>query len=345
MPSVRERLLEAQQMATRVLDSLDIRQQLSSTRQTKVDPDQVAYNAQITVMRRSMGKLLGAYINETRPGILINHQRPRGLVNYTFAHELGHHFLGHGTHGDEFMPYNDEQELVEREANQFAIGLLAPKWLINQNLSRLGISSPDELADPSAVYQLSLRLGLSFAATRFALAQYNFLSHSQARRVTGIEPKAIKAKLLGDDFTFDYHNDVWLLNSEDSKTVIQAGPGDVFVFKQPSKSAAGYAWTLGEACANGFEIDVVSPATSDTSDVAMTTGGPDIVLPAIWNVSEMPNGSEFLSGELVLEERRPWLPASGPINAVRFELQMSEGREGLTPQSRRAMVEGVATIQ
>lgn len=88
---------------------------------TRVDPTLLASAAEVTVMYRPLKQLLGGFLREDgEAGILVNVDRPRGLVHMTCAHELGHYFLGHGSTTDDTVEIGMSAQLIERQANQFA---------------------------------------------------------------------------------------------------------------------------------------------------------------------------------------------------------------------------------
>ncbi|MGT2458979.1 ImmA/IrrE family metallo-endopeptidase [Cupriavidus basilensis] len=126
----RDELLEAARRAAEVLDEFSVRNRIKEG-YTRVDPTQLASEADVTVMFRPLDKLLGGFLREeSEAGILVNVLRPRGLVHMTCAHELGHYFLGHESTTDETVDIGMSAHLVERQANQFAYSLLAPRWLV-----------------------------------------------------------------------------------------------------------------------------------------------------------------------------------------------------------------------
>ena len=57
--------------------------------------------------------------------ILIGSLRPEGRKNFTCAHEIGHHILGHGTAIDEILNALPDKT-IEQEADFFAAMLLMP---------------------------------------------------------------------------------------------------------------------------------------------------------------------------------------------------------------------------
>ena len=79
----------------------------------------------------------------------------------TCAHELGHFALGHESTSDTTVDLGQEAELVEQTANQFAYALLAPAWLVAATM-RQKRWGRNNLRNPAIVYQLSLRLGMSY---------------------------------------------------------------------------------------------------------------------------------------------------------------------------------------
>lgn len=61
---------------------------------------------------------------------------------FTLAHELGHHYLGHGPRLDTSSSLNDEADPDESSANRFAAEFIAPQPAVERFVGELGDYSP-----------------------------------------------------------------------------------------------------------------------------------------------------------------------------------------------------------
>ncbi|MGT2430920.1 ImmA/IrrE family metallo-endopeptidase [Cupriavidus basilensis] len=200
--------------------------------------------------------------------------RPRGLVHMTCAHELGHYFLGHESTTDETVDIGMSAHLVERQANQFAYSLLAPRWLVVaiMNLKRW---SKSHLEDPSVVYQLSLRLGMSFEAMTWSLVRLKFISQLSASRTLAWKPKGLKLDALNiQDASAKVPGDVWVLDKLDKDRIIEPASTDRFVVDLPNHAAAGHLWTVDELRCEGFTLE---PFVQDARTVTKRGSSPIVV--------------------------------------------------------------------
>ena len=74
---------------------------------------------------------------------------------FTLAHELGHHYLGHGPRFDTNSSLNDEVDPDESSANRFAAEFIAPRPAVERFVS--------ELDDKAPTLELVCRLANHFA--------------------------------------------------------------------------------------------------------------------------------------------------------------------------------------
>lgn len=100
----------------------------------------------LPLMLRPLKSLLGAYVVDPIPGVMVTTERPLSIQRFTAAHELGHYQLRH-------MPSLDDEGMLRRmaivpsqrysspeyqeaEADAFAVGFLMPRWLIEWHCNR-----------------------------------------------------------------------------------------------------------------------------------------------------------------------------------------------------------------
>ncbi|MBK1967718.1 ImmA/IrrE family metallo-endopeptidase [Brevundimonas diminuta] len=283
------------------------------------------------LMVRPLDGLLGAFVNVPIPGIMITTERPLSIQRFTAAHELGHSTLGHQPSLD------DEDQILRRapgrdlspgfqetEADAFAAALLMPRWLITAHCARQGWRAAD-LARPQVVYQLALRLGVSFEAMTRTLERYDLLDPARRQTVLVTKPRALKIDLLGDFTPPSYHGDVWLLTEKDQGGRIDGSRKDLFVIRVEELGSAGYLWDFDTLHASGLVVlrDTRLPGSHDS------VGGP-----FEREVLAGPDG-EDVEGALDLRQSRPWLQEP-PIAAlaVTFDLSGPEA-SGLSRAERR----------
>lgn len=262
-----ERLRIAQEAAAVLRDSGAI-ERFRSEGYTRIDPFDIAAAADLAVMMRPLEGLLGAFVRDKQSGILVNSDRPPGLVHMTCAHELGHYYLGHETTTDHHLDYDQQANPAEREADWFAYHLLMPRQLIVDLMRRKGWR-PSHLKDPSHLYQLSLRLGTSFPATLWTLVSLNMLAvgPGEAQRLSRTPLQKLKHGIVTWE-PEETLSDVWVLDESDRDRILEPRPQDRFVVDLPSHASAGYLWSLAEATEAGFTlrpltVPVPTPPASD----------------------------------------------------------------------------------
>lgn len=341
--SYRTSLLEAGHRAAQVLDDLKVRDRISSG-YTRVDPVKIAYESDVTVLFRPLEKLLGAFIADDQPGILVNIDRPKGLVHMTCAHELGHYFLGHDTMSDTEIDYGKKASLVELQADQFAYSLMAPRWLIVK-IAKAKRWSAVSFRDPATVYQLSLRLGISFTATVWTLNRHNFLGDADAHAMAKKAVRDIKQNILGAVDVEDWKLDVWLLDKADQEFILEPSPKDGVVVALPNHAAAGYLWSIDEANAEGFHLE----AQLVDDDAYEANHNDDDLIVGSLGYSQyrlFKDGAEsFENGrqeKVSLLETQPWLDKSSAIDQYEIKAEYESLGKGLSPYERVRRVQEAA---
>ncbi len=284
----------------------------------------------VPLMFRPLDGLLGAFLNFPARGILVTTQRPLSIQRFTAAHELGHCMLNHQPSLDDEnilrrMTMNEQpgQDLQEVEADGFAAAFLLPKWLIANHMKRQNITTP-HLRRPNVIYQLSLRLGVSYEAFCWTLVRYKMINPKQARELLLTQRRALKEALLDGHRPTNYRGDVWLLTERDAGTRIDGSRNDLFILKLKEHSNGGYLWNIDELRDSGFAIvrdEVIKIETESVGD------------PGVRRVTAQP--PEDYRGRLVLDEARPWDLAQA-LTRLELELDFTgPEEEGLSRVERR----------
>jgi len=181
-------------------------------------------------------------------GVLVTTKLDLHVQRFTLAHELGHILLGHKTSLDEIVGFlgrfsRNSRPVEEVGADTFASELLASRKLMLAAAQRHRWTR-NILADPMNIYQLSLRLGISFQATCWALAAQKILSKTQVRSLQQQPVKNLKLANTPESYITNSWADVWNLTEADTGSFLEAGPDDVFAVQLLDNSSAGFLWEL-----------------------------------------------------------------------------------------------------
>lgn len=317
------------QSAGRLLRQLGIREQIEQGGGA-INVFAAISELDVPLLFRPLDGLLGAFLNFPTRGILVTTQRPLSIQRFTAAHELGHCMLDHQPSLDDdnilrrmAMNEQPEQDLQEVEADGFAAAFLLPKWLIANHMKRQSFTIP-HLRRPNVIYQLSLRLGVSYEAFCWTLVRYSMIEPRQARELLLTQRRALKEALLDGHRPTNYRGDVWLLTERDAGTRIDGSRNDLFILKLTEHSNGGYLWNIDELRASGFAIvrdEVVEIETESIGD------------PGVRRVTAQP--PEDYRGRLVLDEARPW-DVEQTLNRLELDLDFTgPEEEGLSRVERR----------
>lgn len=332
-----ERLVEASKKAAWIHKEAKSQERAESG-YARINPLALAEQAGVSVMAKPMDRLLGAFVREGRPGILLNSDRPIGMVHMTCAHELGHFHLGHVTTSDEHLVYGSKSEDIEQEANQFAYSLMSPMWLVRRALRTKGWNQ-DSVFDAEVVYQLSLRLGVSFTGMVWGLCRLKFLSPQSALAMSKKQPRELKSKVLPPGLEMPALSDVWLLDERDKDWIIEPRSTDRFIVRLPSHATAGYLWSAEELAGEGFTL---KPVTIDGRQKPQRQGPPRVggggkdlyVLD-----HHYANPAQQGRTKARLQESQPWGRAEQPHNQLALSMEFEQLELGLSAGTRAREVD------
>jgi hypothetical protein len=222
--------------------------------------------------------------------------------------------------------------LEEIQANVFASQLLTPRWLLAKHMKRQGWT-PADMRREDVVYQLSLRLSVSYAATCHALQRNEVIDRDQCDHLVSVQPKTIKKRLLGAHSPDDWRRDVWVVTERDDGILLEGSHDDLVVVKVKEHSGSGYLWRLDDLESAGFAV--LKDALEDERDDSY--GG--IVFRTVIAEPSEDTGAE---GHVFLRETRPWQAGGEPLQSLRLDVDfVGPVGAGLHRAQRKAFL-GVA---
>ena len=224
----------------------------------------------IPLVFRPLDHLWGAVVpaGEGARGIMVTSRLGLAVQRFTLAHELGHLLLGHESSLDETVGFvgrhaSKSRAVEEVAADTFASELLAPKQLMMESATRHGWKKRD-LHQPHNIYQLSLRLGVSYQAACWGLVTAKVVTRTEAGQLEAKPVKDLKRALAPDELITNSWADVWTLTRGDADTFLEAGPDDLFAVHLADHASAGYLWRLLDTGANA---EIVGERTIDADPV------------------------------------------------------------------------------
>jgi hypothetical protein len=275
MATRRDAILSGAGRAAELHAELGLRDRLAAG-DRPVDVLDVVHQLGLLVLFRPLTSLLGAYVPAAgTAGLLVTTRRDMHVQRFTAAHELGHHVLQHklaSLDADVGFVARGEREgynYQELEADSFAAEFLLPKWLIVAHAKRHQWGKSD-LRKPDVVYQLSLRLGASYAATCWALSSNDLVDRATAQTLVETPPKDCKQRALPDFKPESWRRDVWLLSERDRGARVLGSPEDLLVLSLQEHVGSGYVWDVAPMASAGFQIEKDDRRSAETDQI----GGP-----------------------------------------------------------------------
>lgn len=351
---------EARAEATRAL--IRLRVDLSQP----VDIFKVIQDEGIWLMFQPLKNLLGVYMPQGEAaGIIIHSRHPLSLQRFTAAHEFGHYVLQHPlTFDDEGTIKRGGSSVDMREvaADAFAANFLMPLQLVNSMLIRMGLPrDPDQLT-ALQVYQLSLDMGVSYAATVNHLALLKKISLGLAEQLREQRPKSIKTQIAGTPLENSWA-DIWVLDEKNSGKRIPLRVYDELRISLPESPSTGYIWTtedtgvVGTSGANMASTSQPSLFDNLSKDRDAATPAPVVLVSNEFELNVAANspgrlgaaGNRYLtfrsmrpgSYTLRLLRRRPWQTTSPPAEIFEVHLDVSPKISGFSAQQQQALLNAV----
>jgi Zn-dependent peptidase ImmA (M78 family) len=286
----------------------------------------------VSLLFRPLDGLLGACIRlpDDAAGIIITTRRDLHMQRFTAAHELGHFVLEHEGSLDRevrFPGQTSNRNLQEVAADAFAAEFLMPKWLFIHHARRHGWTTK-QLTDPLVVYQLSLRMAVSYDATCFGLLAHKILDHATVEGLRSVAPKKSKRRALGHTTLEDSWADVWLLEDGDNGAAVEAGPHDMFVANLVEHAGSGYLWDTEPLGTAGFTV---------VENQAIDRGDPNAI--GAHHERRVIFSAPAVGVHRVdLSERRPWDPGAPALKALTVEVSTFGAEVAGVPRRTRALL-------
>lgn len=343
MASSSRSILQGYAAAARAHRDLGIDSTIIDRGETRVDVFESANRLGVTVAFKPLRGLLGAYIADTGPGMLITTRRSHNVQRFTGAHELGHHCLKHETNLDDESCIENPNDEIEKQANSFASAFLLPSWLIKHLAHRRSLSRSD-LCNPRNIYQLALRLGCSYTAMVRALVDVIKLNPKERLALFNVQLQSIKLQELQNQAERPGHADVWVIDERDDSMEIHAAPDDQFVLRLREHPAAGYRWDLSDIQRLGFNVVERKTPALELMNIGDVPYGAQqervLFLSApsdIRNIESHETIRELLqqySVEVSMQERRGWARQLEPHARFHLAYRPTFQPDGLLVQQR-----------
>ena len=245
-----------------IAEAMRIRRLFGAGPGDSVCPTDIAERMKVEVRFVAVASLEGMYVAGESPTILLSTERPAGRRNFTCAHELGHHVLGHGNSLDEILAESNRRDRDPKElaADLFAAHLLMPRPLLLTSFQALRAEAPT----PLQLYEISSRLGVGYSTLlshlAFGLKLIDREVHQRLQRVT---PKSLRSEILGRD---DKGN-VIVVTDRWSGRPVDCEVGDWITF--PTDTVVEGAALQGSGGHNGFRLfKATEPGVAQATSVA-----------------------------------------------------------------------------
>lgn len=219
-------------------------------------PIDLAEQIGLRVQFLNVRSMEGMLVSEPEPTIVLSSARPMGRINFTCAHELGHHWFGHdGPHvdGRSDEPLLVSNEADELQANAFAAALLMPKTTVQTGFARRKVRPAE--ASPLEVLAVAHWLGVGYTTLVHHL--HNGLRLLGAERAAQLK-KELPKELLKPRIPIDFPGYAFLVDRSWFGRALDLEVGDVAVLSGGIE-LSGEALTVAVTNAESTVVSAVAP--------------------------------------------------------------------------------------
>lgn len=254
-----EARLDAVAVANKLHSDLDLRQRVTQG-DGVIDVFGAIAELGIPLVFKPLDSALGLCLPAPLSGIMITTRRGLHIQRFTAAHELGHAALEHmGSVDQEILergPNYDEggRDLQEVAADAFAAEFLLPRWLYKHHIQNQGWTLAYDLKMPETIYQLSLRMSVSYDAACWGLLSHKIMDWKQVKSLRKAKLVDLKAGLGDGHRPSDSWSDVWRVTERDHGASLTGNPADLLRIELSEAPASGHRWTVDRLEALGWEL-------------------------------------------------------------------------------------------
>lgn len=298
----------------------------------QIDVFEAIVGLDILLIFKPLTSALGLCLPAPLRGIMVTTQRGLHIQRFTAAHELGHVVLAHrGSVDREILERgalepSGDRDLQEVAADAFAAEFLLPRWLYKHHIRTQGWTVSGHLRNPEIVYQLSLRMGVSYEATCWGLLNHQILPRGEVDALRNVPVALLKSRLGGQFKPGNSWADVWRLTAKDHGARIVGNPDDLVRIELDEAAGSGHQWQLDSLRQAGHLV--LSDESTFCRDPLLYGA------PAVRTLITRPPAEGV--GTITLHESQPWSDSRSddPIFSVALALEGPEPG-GLSRADRR----------
>jgi hypothetical protein len=242
--------------------ALSLRKRCGVGWEEAVSPIDAADKMVIDVRFVDIPSMEGIYVAGAEPRIILSCLRPQGRRNFTCAHEIGHHVLGHGQQFDEIIDHRSARRSIDPQefsADCFAAYFLMPKVTVDAGMSRRGFRY-DSISAPQA-YAMSSWLGVGYQTfVKHLTHGLRVLDRAQAAVLLKSTPLSIRSGLVGERLVENLH----VIDSSWSGRPVDCELGDYLLLPNGTLME-GSVFAEAEKVRTGERVRLVGPGLGRVS--------------------------------------------------------------------------------